>query len=498
MKKVLSVLTLLCLLLVLIPTAATAESYGDLTYTVSGGKATITGCASSTTGTVEIPATIAGYPVTTVATAAFADCAGVTAITIGKNVTTIGNAAFSGCTALAAITVDANNLVYTAKDNCLIEKSSKTLVAGCKNSIIPADGTVTAIGNMAFYNSTGLAAITIPDAVKTIGASAFDGCKQLVTVDLGKGVTTIGNNAFNGCVSLAAIAIPDSVTSMGVYAFSDCASLKTVTMGTGITTIGNAAFSGCTGLTDLTIGKNVATIDVFAFSGCESLADVAIPGNVQTIGKFAFYNCGGLESVQIPVSVTSIGNNAFAGCNDVKMSINEENTYAATYAKNNGIDYETFGLGSIAVTTVVLKPDVAGVYFTGNLEWAAKDTTVLSYGFAVSVENAMPVADGSDAQSLYTQGNASVLVKDIMKQGNTTSANAQNARKTIYARAYVQLESGEYVYSDTVEVCLIQVVMGAESKWEKLSDKQKDALTQMYEQYEDVMRFWKRPNLKAA
>jgi hypothetical protein len=49
-----------------------------------------------------------------------------------------------------------------------------------------------------------------------------------------------------------------------------------------------------------------------------------------------------------------------------------------------------------------------------------------------------------------------------------------------------------------VEVNLIQVVMGAESQWEKLSDKQKDALIQMYEQYEDVMRFWKLPNLKAA
>ena len=498
MKKVLSILVVCCLLVALLPAAVTAETYGDLTYSVSGGKATITGCDPSATGAVTIPATIAGYPVTTVATSAFADCAGITAITIGKNVTTIGNSAFSGCTGLETIAVDAGNLVYIAAGNCLIEKSSKTLIAGCKNSTIPVDGSVTAIGTMAFYNCTGLAEIVIPDTVKTVGASAFEGCKNLTSADLGKGVTTIGNSAFFGCSKLEAIAIPDSVTAMGVYAFSGCTGLTTVTMGEGLTTIGNSTFSGCTGLTDLTIGKNVATIDVFAFSGCESLKDIAIPGNVTTIGKFAFYNCTGLESAQIPVSVAAIGNNAFSGCNELKMSINEENTYAATYAKNNGIAYETFGLGSIAVTTVVLKPGAAGIYFTGNLEWAAKDTSVLSYGFAVSLENALPVADGSDETCLYTQGHASVLVKDIMKTENTTSENGKNARTTIYARAYVQLSDGSYVYSEAVEVTLIQVVMGAQNQWNKLSDKQKEALLDMYEQYEDVMRFWKVPNLKAA
>ena len=498
MKKVLSVLVVCCLLVALLPAAVTAATYGDLSYSVSGGKATITGCDPSAIGAVTIPDAIAGYPVATIAASAFDGCAGVTTITIGKNVTTIGNTAFTGCTGLEAINVDAGNLVYIAAGNCLIEKSSKTLIAGCKNSIIPADGSVTAIANMAFYNCTGLAEIAIPDAVKTIGASAFEGCKQLTAADLGKGVTAIGNSAFFGCSKLEAIAIPDSVTTMGVYAFSGCTGLTSVTMGEGLTTIGNSTFSGCTGLTDLTIGKNVVTIDVFAFSGCESLGDVAIPGSLTTIGKFAFYNCTGLESVQIPVSVTSIGNNAFSGCNELKMSINEENTYAANYAKNNGIAYQTFGLGSIAVTTVVLKPGAAGIYFTGNLDWAAKDTNVLSYGFAVSLENALPVADGSDETCLYTQGNTSVLVKEIMKSENTATENNKNARATIYARAYVQLADGSYVYSEAVEVSLIQVVMGAQNQWNKLSDNQKEALLDMYQQFEEVMRFWKVPNLKAA
>ena len=123
MKKVLSVLAVLCLLFTLLPSVVTAEVYEDLTYTVSGGKATITGCDPSATGEVVIPDTIAGYPVTTIGLSAFADCTGITAITIGKNVTSIGNKVFSGCDALTTITVAEGNRVYSSKGNRLIELS---------------------------------------------------------------------------------------------------------------------------------------------------------------------------------------------------------------------------------------------------------------------------------------------------------------------------------------------------------------------------------------
>ena len=51
---------------------ASAATYGELTYTVSGGKVTITGCNSSASGTLIIPETIDGYPVTTIGQYAFA------------------------------------------------------------------------------------------------------------------------------------------------------------------------------------------------------------------------------------------------------------------------------------------------------------------------------------------------------------------------------------------------------------------------------------------
>lgn len=498
MKKVLAVLSVLCLLIIFLPAAVTAETYENLTYSVSDGKVTITDCDTSATGTLTIPATIGGYPVTTIATSAFADCTGLTAITIGENVTAIGTAAFSGCTGLSSVAVAEGNPVYHSDGNCLIETSSKTVIAGCKNSVIPADGSVTAIGSLAFYKCNALTAITIPDSVVSVGASAFDGCTQLADITIGNGVTSIGNSAFFDCTALTEVVIPDSVTTMGVYVFSGCTGLTSVDIGDKVTAIGNSAFSGCTELTDVTIGSSVATIDVFAFSGCSKLTDIYIPNSVTTIGKFAFYNCGALEKVQISEGVSSIGNNAFAGCTQVKLLIDEDNTYAISYAQNNSVSYTTYGIGSLAVTTVTLKPGAVGVYFGSNLDWAENNPEVLSYGIAVSTENPLPVADDSDESSLYTQGSTSVLIKDVMKTANTDKENTTNARTKIYARVYVQMTDGEYIYSDVVEANLLQVVVAAQNKWEKLSAAQKDALMQMYDTYSDVMRFWDVPNLKAA
>lgn len=497
MKRIVSVLAVLCLLFAFLPAAINAETYGDLTYSVSGGKVTITDCNDAYAGAVTIPAEINGYPVTTIATSAFEGCTELTAVTIGSNVTSVGARAFSGCTKLSAITVESGNPVYRAAGNCLIETSSKTLVAGCKDSVIPTDGSVTSIGSLAFYNC-GLTAVTIPNSVVSVGASAFENCTKLASVAIGSKVTSIGNSAFFGCTALTGVVIPDSVTAMGVYAFSGCTALTSVDIGDKIETIGNSAFAGCTALTDVTLGAGVKTIDIFAFNGCSKLADLVIPNGTTTINKFAFYNCGGLKTVYIPESVTTIGNNAFSGCEKLRLVIKEENTYAITYARNNGIRYSAAGLGSLAITTVALRPASTGVYFTSNLDWAENDDQILAYGIAVSTSNPVPVADGSDESSLYTQGSTSVLIKDILKTENTDSANKRNAQTMIYARVYVQKADGTYVYSDVVQVNLKQVVIAAQNKWEDLTAAQQGALAQMYDTYAAVMSSWNVPNLKNA
>lgn len=150
----------------------------------------------------------------------------------------------------------------------------------------------------------------------------------------------------------------------------------------------------------------------------------------------------------------------------------------------------------LEVTTVTLRPGAAGVYFGGDLIWDDSDPDIIACGIAVSTKNQFPVADGSDESSLYTVGSTSVLIKDILKTENTDSENIRNAQTTVYARAYIQLSTGEYIYSDTVQTNLQQVVIAAQNKWTALSAVQKEALAAMYQTYSGVMAEWDVPNLK--
>ena len=113
---------------------------------------------------------------------AFAGCSNLTSITIPDSVTSIGVGAFGDCGRLTSISVESKNQVYHSSGNCLIETQSKTLIAGCETSVIPADGSVTSIGESAFDDCVNLKSITIPDSVTYIDFCAFEYCSSLETI----------------------------------------------------------------------------------------------------------------------------------------------------------------------------------------------------------------------------------------------------------------------------------------------------------------------------
>lgn len=344
-----------------IPTNGSVTKIGDVSFW---------GCESLTN--ISIPDCI-----TSIGIGAFVYCKGLTSITIPASVTSIAaDNAFFGCSGLTSITVANGNEKYRSDGNCLIDTESKTLMSGCKNSIIPSDGSVTSIGRNAFYDCTELTSITIPDSVTSIGNNAFSGCKGLTSVTIGESVTSIGDGAFSGCNGLTSITIPDSVTSIGYGAFSGCSGLTSVTIGGSVTSIGDSAFEGCTGLTNITIPDRVTSIGYTAFYDCYRLIEVynksalsitagssdngyvayyaknvytneggsklttdengyviytdgdekilvayrgtetelVLPSYITEIYQYAFYNCRDLTSATIGNSVTSIGGYAFRDC----------------------------------------------------------------------------------------------------------------------------------------------------------------------------------------
>ena len=154
------------------------------------------------TGNITIPSSFTynetNYSVTSIRGQAFYNCSGLTSITIPNSVTSIGVNAFQSCSGLASISVEAGNTVYDSRNNCnaIIETASNTLVAGCKNTVIP--NSVTSIGLSAFFGCSGLTSIIIPKNVTSIGGFAFSGCSGLTSVTVNvKTPLTITANTFS-------------------------------------------------------------------------------------------------------------------------------------------------------------------------------------------------------------------------------------------------------------------------------------------------------------
>ena len=133
------------------------------------------------------------------------------------------------------------------------------------DAALNGDYRITAIGNSAFCNCTGLYSVTIPDSVTDIGNSAFGSCRNLTNITLPNSVTSIGRSVFSSCSSLTSVIIPNSVTNIGASAFESCSSLTSVTIPASVTSIGDGAFFGCSSLTSVTLPTSVTRIGNHAF-----------------------------------------------------------------------------------------------------------------------------------------------------------------------------------------------------------------------------------------
>ena len=268
--------------------------------------------------------------VTVIGDKAFAGCKKLESLTLSKNATKIGKLIITGCNNMQAVVVERGNPVYDSRNNCnaIIETATNTLIAGCRNTIIP--NTVDTIGIGAFCRCDSLKTITIPKGVRTIVSGAFSYCTNLSSVIIEDGIEIIeGFNfdpaeaiygysealgAFYGCTNLSSINFPNSITKIGYGAFADCTRLDSITLPSGIKEWGAYTFAADSLLSSVKISNGITYIPDGAFGGCTNLAGITIPNSVTKIGAEAFIECSCLRTITIPQNVTSIGMSTFVGC----------------------------------------------------------------------------------------------------------------------------------------------------------------------------------------
>ncbi len=250
-------------------------------------------------------------------------CSSLTSIIIPSSITSIREYALYGCNNLDTIIVSKENKIFTSRDlsgnevNAIINKTTKTLVLG--TTIIPSDGSVTSIGELAFCDNN-FTEIVIPHGIVTIGESAFSGCRNLNSV-----------------------IIPSSVISIGMNAFFECVSLTNVELSEGLQVISHSVFYNC-----------------------QSLTEIIIPNSVTRIEDAAFSNVG-LKEINIPQAVTFIGTGAFS-CENLKLIIvNNSYVYSIILkSTENSMENEIFGKNATTIRVLKSVDDGSNIYLNGS------------------------------------------------------------------------------------------------------------------------------------
>ena len=238
---------------------------------------------------------------------------------------------------------------------------------------------------------------------------------------------------------------------------------------------------------DITAGKNV-TLDLNGYNLNGTLQAAAGITVSCMDSKTADYNisdgkCGKLKATGGTGTITG-------------LPASEDQDAYLTLRDSEGISFHAVRLD---ISSMTLRPSTAGLYFTADFQAdALVKAKVRSFGVAMSVEGTPDTLVAGQHTSFdgskFGAATSSIL-NGVLKVTNNKLNNQRNAELPVYARAYIQLDSGERLFGFTLERSLLQQVLLIDEDWQTYGNQD---ILDMYKTYQAVMDAWDIPNLKAA
>ena len=280
----------------------------------------------------------------TIGKEAFNGAKSLESISIPKSVTKIEHDAFIYCESLTSITVDAANKNYTSNDsNCIVEVefdeekgNIETLIAACSTTKI-YEG-IENIGAYAFVGCKNLISLFIPSTVTNITEGAFLDCPSLETikVDPRNAKYTSGDDdlkynfilvphemkIIQGCKNSK---IPEDIQinptttkkliGISKYAFATCVDLKEIYIPTTVESLEAGSFKNCTSLEKVTIANSKIVFNGDVFEGCKGFKDITVP--MHLLAGFIEKSKTVLENISLTTGEV-IEDELFVGCVSLK------------------------------------------------------------------------------------------------------------------------------------------------------------------------------------